>query len=57
MIGAVWGAIVGFVAQWATNGQRDFASVVGLAAAQYDVMVANGQAEVAGRLIAASSPG
>lgn len=53
VIGAVWGAIFGFVAQWATHGQRDFGSLRGLAAAQYDVMVADGQDARARELIAA----
>ena len=52
VIGAVWGGIVGFLAQWATHGRRDFASIRGLAAEQYDIMVAAGQAERAGQLIA-----
>jgi hypothetical protein len=52
VIGAVAGGFFGFVAQWATHGRRDFASIRGLAAGQYDVMVANGQAERAGTLLA-----
>jgi hypothetical protein len=35
-IGAVWGAIFGFFAHWATQGQRDFASARGLVAEHYD---------------------
>ena len=53
VIGAVWGGIFGFVAHWTTRGRRDFASVRALAAEQYDVMVAKGQAEQASMLIAA----
>lgn len=37
--GAVWGGTLGFLAQWATRGRRDFASVKGLEAAQYAVSV------------------
>jgi len=39
LIGAVWGAVFGFVAHWATQGRRDFASVRALVAARYDVVV------------------
>jgi uncharacterized membrane protein len=39
LIGAFWGALFGFFAHWATRGMRDFASVRGLAAATYDVLV------------------
>ena len=53
VIGAVWGGIFGFIAHWSTHGRRDFASVRTLAAEQYDVMVAKGQAEQASMLIAA----
>jgi hypothetical protein len=52
LIGAVWGGVFGFIAQWATHGQRDFASTRGLAAGHYDVMVADAQAEQARALLA-----
>jgi MFS family permease len=52
VIGAIAGGIFGFVAQWATHGQRDFASVRGLAAGQYDLMVVDEQAERARSLVA-----
>jgi hypothetical protein len=39
VIGAFWGAIFGFFAHWATGGMRDFASIRGLAAASYEVLV------------------
>jgi uncharacterized membrane protein len=39
LIGAVWGAVFGFLAHWTTRGQRDFASVMSLQAARYDVYV------------------
>lgn len=51
VIGGVWGTIFGLVAHWSTHGRRDFASVRALAAEQYDVMVADGQAEQARKLI------
>ena len=38
-IGAVWGALFGFFAHRATNGERDFSSAAGLAAEHYDVTV------------------
>ncbi len=37
--GAMWGAVFGFIAHWATRGQRDFASVMSLQAQRYDVYV------------------
>jgi heat induced stress protein YflT len=39
VIGAVWGAIFGFFAQYAMRGRRDFASARALVAERYDVMV------------------
>ena len=50
-IGAVWGAVFGFAAQWATRGQRDFTSLRTLAAGHYDLMVAEGKAESARALL------
>ncbi len=44
-IGAVWGAIFGFVAQSATGGQRDFASTSAIIAARYEVTVADAYAD------------
>jgi hypothetical protein len=52
LIGAVWGAIFGFFAQWSTRGQRDFASQSGIVAGHYDVLVADAQAERARSLLA-----
>ncbi|WP_448073695.1 general stress protein [Georgenia yuyongxinii] len=40
VLGAAWGALFGFLAHWATRGERDFASVKGLEAATYEVQVA-----------------
>jgi uncharacterized membrane protein len=39
LTGAVWGAVFGFIAHWATRGQRDFASVMSLQAERYGVYV------------------
>ncbi len=36
---ALWGALFGFLAHWATRGKRDFASVKGLEASSYEVQV------------------
>jgi hypothetical protein len=44
LIGAVWGAVFGFLAHWSTRGERDFASTRGIAAGRYDLMVADAQA-------------
>jgi hypothetical protein len=39
LIGAVWGAVFGFFAQYATRGRRDFSSNRALIAERYDVVV------------------
>lgn len=52
VIGALWGAVFGFVAHWATRGQRDFASVSGLVAGRYDLLVASEHADRARALLA-----
>ena len=41
VIGAVWGGAFGLAAQWATRGERDFASASAIVAAQYEVTVAD----------------
>jgi Heat induced stress protein YflT domain len=51
VIGAFWGAVFGFVAQWATRGQRDFSSVRGLEAGHYDLMVQETEADSARTLL------
>jgi uncharacterized membrane protein len=51
VIGAIWGAIFGFVAHWSTRGQRDFASASAIVAARYDVTVADAYAERARQLL------
>ena len=55
VIGAVWGAVVGFVAHWATRGRRDFASRAGLSADRYDLMVVASEADRARTLLAAAA--
>ncbi|KAA0015879.1 general stress protein [Antrihabitans cavernicola] len=39
IIGALWGAMFGYVAHWSTGGRRDFSSVQTLQARRYDVYV------------------
>src|SRR5918997_8489 len=39
LIRAFWGAIFGFFAHWATGGMRDFASIRGLSAGAYELLV------------------
>jgi MFS family permease len=55
LIGAFWGAVFGFVAHWATRGMRDFASLRGLAAASYDVLVDEEHADRARSLLASAT--
>ena len=55
LIGAVWGAIFGFLAHWATRGQRDFASIQSLVAGSHDLLVADEYAQQARELL--SHPG
>lgn len=52
VIGAIWGAVFGLVAQWATGGRRDFSSASSIVAARYEVTVANGYADRARQLLA-----
>jgi len=54
--GAVWGGTLGFLAQWATRGRRDFASVKGLEAAQYAVSVDASHADDATRASGLGAP-
>ena len=51
LIGAVWGAIFGFVAQYALRGSRDFSSERALVAERYDVVV-TAEAERARTIVA-----
>ena len=50
-LGAVWGAVFGFVAHAATGGRRDFSSWNTLVAQRYDVMADAGRANEARRLL------
>lgn len=50
--GALWGALLGAVAQWATRGRRDFRSTQGLVAQSYEVLVASDRTAEARRLLA-----
>lgn len=52
LIGAVFGALIGFFAQYATGGRRDFSSSSGLVASRYDVMVVDEHADRARQLLA-----
>ncbi|MFY0409227.1 general stress protein [Solicola sp. PLA-1-18] len=52
VIGAFWGAALGFVAQWATRGRRDFSSARTLAASRYDVNAPADRAAEASDLLA-----
>ena len=52
ILGAVWGGIFGFVAQWATGGRRDFSSASAIVAARYEVAVSNAYADRARQLLA-----
>jgi hypothetical protein len=51
LIGALWGAVFGYLAHRSTRGQRDFASTRGLAAGRYDLMVADAHAARARTLL------
>jgi hypothetical protein len=51
LLGAVFGAVAGFVGHWATRGVRDFSSVSGLEADEYEVQVDAGLYEEALRLV------
>jgi hypothetical protein len=55
LIGAFWGAVFGFIAHWATRGMRDFASLRGLAAASYEVLVDEEHAARAKELLGAAT--
>lgn len=50
VIGAAWGAVFGFLAQYAMRGRRDFTSVKGLEADTYAVYVDAEHADEAARL-------
>jgi hypothetical protein len=50
-IGAVSGAIFGFVAHWATHGQRDFGSTSAVVADRYDVTATDAHYQRAAQLL------
>jgi hypothetical protein len=50
IFGALWGAVFGFGAHWATRGRRDFSSVRGLEADRYAVQVDAGYEDEAARV-------
>jgi hypothetical protein len=52
LFGALFGAVLGFVAHRATGGRRDFSSTKGLAATRYEILVDPARAEEAERLLA-----
>ena len=56
VFGAIWGAVAGFVAHWATRGRRDFSSVQTLKAGRYDVLVDSARAGEASRILFESTP-
>jgi hypothetical protein len=51
VIGALWGAVLGFMAHWATRGQRDFSSASGIVAGRYEIQVADAHAARARELL------
>lgn len=51
LIGALWGAVFGFVAHWSTGGRRDFSSVQSLEAKRYDIYVSESHAAEAERFV------
>jgi hypothetical protein len=46
-LGAVWGAALGFAAQAATRGARDFSSIKSFVAGRYDIIARDGTVEQA----------
>ncbi len=52
LMGAAFGAVLGFTAHAATGGRRDFSSTTGLAATRFEVLVEQARAEEAERLVA-----
>lgn len=51
LIGALWGALFGFLAHRIGSGQHDYASLRSLAASRYEVVVADDYAERARQLL------
>lgn len=54
VIGAVWGAIFGYLGHAAFRGTRDFSSTQALVASRYDIVARDGQAEAARTAIRAA---
>jgi uncharacterized membrane protein len=52
LIGAAWGGLFGILAYWYAGGRHRFASTRALAAQRYEVLVTDGYAEQARRLLA-----
>lgn len=50
VIGALFGAVLGFAGHWATRGRRDFSSVKGLRADTYEIQVEPSHADEARRM-------
>jgi hypothetical protein len=55
-LGALWGALFGFVGHWATRGQRDFASTQSIRARYYEVLVEAPHAAEAARVLGIRTP-
>lgn len=55
LIGAVWGAIFGFVGHAATGGRRDFTSTKSFTAMRYDIIARGGHAEDAREMLRTAS--
>lgn len=55
-LGALWGALFGFVGHWATRGRRDFSSTQSIRAAYYEVLVEPSHAAEAARVLGLHAP-
>lgn len=56
VVGALFGAVFGFVAHWSTRGRRDFSSVHTLVASRYDVFVSSEHARAAEQFVGPDEP-
>jgi hypothetical protein len=54
VVGAIWGAALGYLGHSAWRGTRDFASTQALVATRYDVVARDGQADAARTAIRAA---
>ena len=50
-LGAIWGAVFGYVGHAATRGARDFSSLRSFVAARYDIIARGGHAEAAREIL------